>query len=75
MSYLILISLLYVLMNWLPTYFEKGLQLSLEEMGFYKIMIPFSNMFVFSNVGGVIADQEDLICDWNQEAPEHHRIW
>ncbi|KAL4616526.1 hypothetical protein ACB092_07G205300 [Castanea dentata] len=46
---------LYVLMNWLPTYFEKGLQLSLQEMGFYK-MIPFLNMFIFSNVGGVIAD-------------------
>lgn len=42
-------------MNWLPTYFEKGLQLSLEEMGFYK-MVPFLNMFAFSNIGGVIAD-------------------
>lgn len=46
---------LYVLMNWLPTYFEQGLQLSLEEMGTHK-MIPYLNMFVFSNIGGVLAD-------------------
>ncbi|KAL3520294.1 hypothetical protein ACH5RR_018443 [Cinchona calisaya] len=46
---------LYVLMNWLPTYFELGLQLSLQEMGSSKMM-PYFNMFVFSNVGGVLAD-------------------
>ncbi|CAL5432235.1 unnamed protein product [Camellia sinensis] len=46
---------LYVLMNWLPTYFELGLQLSLQEMGSSKMM-PYLNMFVFSNIGGVIAD-------------------
>ncbi|KAM7259989.1 hypothetical protein ACFE04_015730 [Oxalis oulophora] len=46
---------LYVLMNWLPTYFEKGLQLSLQEMGSSKMM-PYLNMFIFSNVGGVVAD-------------------
>lgn len=46
---------LFVLMNWLPTYFEQGLQLSLQEMGSYK-MIPFLNMFIFSNIGGVVAD-------------------
>ncbi|CAK9137662.1 unnamed protein product [Ilex paraguariensis] len=46
---------LYVLMNWLPTYFELGLQLSLQDMGSSK-MLPYLNMFVFSNVGGVIAD-------------------
>lgn len=46
---------LYVLMNWLPTYFEQGLQLSLEEMGTHK-MVPYLNMFIFSNVGGVFAD-------------------
>lgn len=46
---------LYVLMNWLPTYFELGLQLSLQEMGSSKMM-PYFNMFVFSNIGGVIAD-------------------
>ncbi|KAJ8774494.1 hypothetical protein K2173_016940 [Erythroxylum novogranatense] len=46
---------LYVLMNWLPTYFEQGLQLSLQEMGSSK-MLPYLNMFVFSNIGGVIAD-------------------
>ncbi|KAK8564168.1 hypothetical protein V6N13_005613 [Hibiscus sabdariffa] len=46
---------LYVLMNWLPTYFELGLQLSLQEMGFAKMM-PYFNMFIFSNIGGVLAD-------------------
>ncbi|XP_009361931.1 probable anion transporter 5 [Pyrus x bretschneideri] len=46
---------LYVLMNWLPTYFELGLQLSLQEMGSSK-MLPYLNMFVFSNIGGVVAD-------------------
>ncbi|KAI0527052.1 hypothetical protein KFK09_002648 [Dendrobium nobile] len=47
---------LYVLMNWLPTYFELGLQLSLQEMGSSK-MLPYLNMFLFSNIGGVIADR------------------
>lgn len=46
---------LYILMNWLPTYFELGLNLSLQEMGSSK-MLPYFNMFVFSNIGGVIAD-------------------
>ncbi|XP_031259901.1 probable anion transporter 5 [Pistacia vera] len=46
---------LYVLMNWLPTYFEQGLQLSLQEMGSSKMM-PYLNMFIFSNIGGVVAD-------------------
>ncbi|XP_021724489.1 probable anion transporter 5 [Chenopodium quinoa] len=46
---------LYVLMNWLPTYFEQGLQLSLQDMGSSKMM-PYLNMFLFSNIGGVVAD-------------------
>lgn len=46
---------LYVLMNWLPTYFEKGLHVSLHNMGFSK-MLPYLVMFIFSNVGGVVAD-------------------
>ncbi|KAF8402722.1 hypothetical protein HHK36_010811 [Tetracentron sinense] len=46
---------LYVLMNWLPTYFEQGLQLSLQDMGSSKMM-PYLNMFIFSNIGGVVAD-------------------
>ncbi|PWA56250.1 Major facilitator superfamily [Artemisia annua] len=46
---------LYVLMNWLPTYFELGLNSSLQDMGSSKMM-PYLNMFVFSNIGGVIAD-------------------
>ncbi|KAI5650286.1 hypothetical protein M9H77_36291 [Catharanthus roseus] len=47
---------LYVLMNWLPTYFELGLELSLQEMGSSK-MLPYFIMFLFSNIGGVIADR------------------
>ncbi|KAL2326516.1 hypothetical protein Fmac_025574 [Flemingia macrophylla] len=46
---------LYVLMNWLPTYFELGLQLGLHDMGSSKMM-PYLNMFLFSNIGGVLAD-------------------
>lgn len=46
---------LYVLMNWLPTYFELSLQLSLQDMGSLKMML-YLNMFIFSNIGGVIAD-------------------
>ncbi|KAK6935380.1 Major facilitator superfamily [Dillenia turbinata] len=46
---------LYVLMNWLPTYFEQGLQVPLQEIGSLKMM-PYFNMFIFSNIGGVIAD-------------------
>ncbi|XP_024391805.1 probable anion transporter 5 [Physcomitrium patens] len=46
---------LYVLMNWLPTYFEKGLNVSLHNMGFSK-MLPYLVMFIFSNVGGIVAD-------------------
>ncbi|CAL9150353.1 unnamed protein product [Musa hybrid cultivar] len=46
---------LYVLMNWLPTYFELGLKQSLQEMGSSK-MLPYLNMFIFSNIGGTAAD-------------------
>ncbi|KAJ7538317.1 hypothetical protein O6H91_11G043300 [Diphasiastrum complanatum] len=46
---------LYVLMNWLPTYFDQGLHVGLENMGMAK-MLPYLVMFVFSNVGGVVAD-------------------
>lgn len=46
---------LYVLMNWLPTYFQLGLHHSLQEMGSSKMM-PYLNMFLFSNIGGVAAD-------------------
>uniref|UniRef100_A0A0A9BRS6 Major facilitator superfamily (MFS) profile domain-containing protein n=1 Tax=Arundo donax TaxID=35708 RepID=A0A0A9BRS6_ARUDO len=46
---------LYVLMNWLPTYFEQGLQHSLQDMDSSK-SVPYFNMFIFSNIGGVVAD-------------------
>ncbi|CAM6098394.1 unnamed protein product [Calypogeia fissa] len=46
---------LYVLMNWLPTYFDQGLRVSLVKLGMVK-GLPYILMFVFSNVGGVVAD-------------------
>lgn len=46
---------LYVLMNWLPTYFDQGLRVSLAKLGMVK-GLPYILMFVFSNVGGVVAD-------------------
>lgn len=46
---------LYVLMNWLPTYFDQGLQASLHSLGVSK-MLPYFVMFLFSNIGGVAAD-------------------
>jgi MFS family permease len=46
---------LYVLMNWLPTYFDQGLGASLESLGVSKT-VPYLNMFLFSNVGGILAD-------------------
>eukprot|EP00898_Chlorokybus_atmophyticus_P000316 jgi/Chlat1/1285/Chrsp117S01703 len=45
----------YVLMSWMPTYFEQGLHARLASMGPFK-MLPYFMMFVFSNVGGVVAD-------------------
>ncbi|KAJ7529871.1 hypothetical protein O6H91_15G069700 [Diphasiastrum complanatum] len=42
-------------MNWLPTYFDQGLLVGLKSMGVSK-MLPYLLMFIFSNVGGVVAD-------------------
>ncbi|PQQ10537.1 putative anion transporter 5 [Prunus yedoensis var. nudiflora] len=47
---------LHVMMNWPPTYFEQGLQLSLQDMGSYKMVPYYLKMFIFSNIGGVTAD-------------------
>ncbi|KAG6417058.1 hypothetical protein SASPL_119208 [Salvia splendens] len=46
---------LYVLMNWLPTDFELALNRSLQDMCSSKMM-PYLNMFLFSNIGGIMAD-------------------
>ncbi|KAG6551061.1 hypothetical protein Mapa_007296 [Marchantia paleacea] len=46
---------LYVLMNWLPTYFDQGLRINLSSMGSSK-GLPYFLMFIMSNVGGVVAD-------------------
>jgi ACS family sodium-dependent inorganic phosphate cotransporter len=46
----------YVLMNWLPTYFEQGLHANLARMGAAK-MLPYLVMFLALNGGGVLADR------------------
>ena len=46
---------LYVLMNWLPTFFDQALKVSLHSIGPGKSM-PYHIMGLFSNVGGVAAD-------------------
>ncbi|GJP66473.1 hypothetical protein CLOP_g23403 [Closterium sp. NIES-67] len=46
---------LYVLMNWLPSYFEQALHTSLQSIGIGKAL-PYYIMMIFSNVGGVAAD-------------------
>ena len=46
---------LYVLMNWLPTYFEQLLHAELSHLGLIKTL-PYLFMFLFSNVGGVLGD-------------------
>lgn len=46
----------YVLMNWLPTYFEQGLHAPLAHMG-AAATIPYLLMFLALNAGGVLADR------------------
>ncbi|KAL2621517.1 hypothetical protein R1flu_001722 [Riccia fluitans] len=46
---------LYVLMNWLPTYFDQGLRITLSSMGSSK-GLPYFLMFIMSNLGGIVAD-------------------
>lgn len=45
----------YVVLNWLPTYFHSLLQQDLADLGAVKT-IPFLLMFVTSNVGGWAGD-------------------
>ncbi|GBG61257.1 hypothetical protein CBR_g19789 [Chara braunii] len=46
---------LYVLMNWLPTYFDQVLGVALASVGAAK-MVPYFLMFVFNNLGGWAGD-------------------
>ena len=46
---------LYVLMNWLPTYFDRALGVGLQAVGPAKAA-PYFLMFLCSNAGGVAAD-------------------
>lgn len=45
----------YVVMNWLPTYFDKVLHASLSSMGAVKAL-PYLTMFAASNAGGWTGD-------------------
>ncbi|CAN7001723.1 unnamed protein product [Brassica oleracea var. botrytis] len=57
---------LYVLMNWLPTYFELGLQVSLQGMDSSKMM-PYLNI--------LFDHQENPICNQNTQILEHGWIF
>ena len=46
----------YVLMNWLPTYFEQGLHAPLARLG-ATAPVPYLLMFLALNAGGVLADR------------------
>ena len=45
----------YIVMNWLPTYFDKVLNTSIESVGVAKTL-PYLAMFLTSNVGGWSGD-------------------
>ncbi|CAN0192104.1 unnamed protein product, partial [Phaeothamnion confervicola] len=45
----------YVVMNWLPTYFAEYLSVDLLTLGPVK-MLPHLSMFFFSNIGGFCSD-------------------
>lgn len=45
----------YIVMNWLPTYFDKVLHVSIESVGFAKTL-PYLGMFLTSNMGGWVGD-------------------
>ena len=46
----------YVLMAWLPTYYEKGLKMDMADHTVLNFL-PFLVMFIFSNLSGVAADR------------------
>ena len=45
----------YVVMNWLPTYFDKVLHINLANLGLIKTL-PYITMFAASNAGGWVGD-------------------
>ena len=46
----------YVLMAWLPTFYEKGLKMDMANHTVLNFL-PFLVMFIFSNLSGVAADR------------------
>lgn len=53
----------FVLLTWLPTYFNKQLGFNLAASSFLSI-VPWLAMFISANVGGIIADTL-LARDWS----------
>mmetsp|Transcript_7869 Transcript_7869/g.20142 ORF Transcript_7869/g.20142 Transcript_7869/m.20142 type:complete len:440 (+) Transcript_7869:222-1541(+) len=47
---------LYVIMNWLPTYFENVVRSKLTNLGWAKVM-PYICMFLAANVAGVLGER------------------
>lgn len=45
----------YVILTWLPTYFNQALGVDLSQVGFYSVL-PWLVMFVTANFGGWMAD-------------------
>ena len=46
----------YVLLAWMPTYINKGLQVDFNAVGLYA-MIPYIAAFLFFNIAGALADR------------------
>ena len=46
----------YVMLAWLPTYFNEGLGVNIREVGVYSFL-PYVAMFVMANVAAQIADR------------------
>lgn len=47
----------YVVMNWLPTYFEQLLGIRLADLGAVGKVLPYLSMFVATVLGGVLGDK------------------
>lgn len=57
----------YVIMNWLPTYFNSVLKVELASLGGMKTL-PYLVMFLMSNVGGLMGDR--IILRWKKSVAE-----
>jgi len=46
----------FILLTWMPTYYNQVLGLNLQESGFYSVL-PWISMALLANVGGSLADK------------------